>query len=760
MKRTLHPLCAALVLIGLSACKDRSTPPAQTAPQPAPGAKVAKTPTSPKPAAVTPAAPAAPSAADEAQVERFCGRCHALPDPTGFTMKTWDAAIRFKYRLFAQHGLPAVGAPDIGVVMGYYAKRAPEMIDPPTTHRSYEHPTRRMRRVPLELTEGPAVVSDVGPMPGKKGTVVVTDMLLGTLTIHAKGATRVLPGVELTHASRTRAVDLDGDRRTDFLVGELGLFDAKDTDRGGAYWIRALADGKYARIPLMKKLGRVADVAAADVDGDRDLDVLVAEFGWQSTGALHLLVNDGKGADGQISWTPRKIDARHGAVQVEPADLDGDGDIDLAVYFAQELESVVVFTNNGKGQFEAKTVFRAPTPLWGANGLIVADIDRDGDGDIIHFNGDALDAPRVTDFQGVYLLENQGKMVFANQKLAGLPGVSDVAVADLDGDKDLDIFATASLPTRIEESMTLKPNPRIGSYRADSLILIEQTGPKVFTTSALESGSPCYSSVTAQDYDGDGDQDLVLGNFGMGWDLLGGPTKSTGSGFSALRQCRGDHELVIYRNDHKDQVNAMGGGGVPIGQETLRAVVENQRDAYDRLRKIEPDRARYHSNYGVLAAQLGANDDALTAFEKAVELAPGDTESLNNLATLYNQLQRASEALPLIEKVLKSRPNYPEAHNTRGISLMHLGRVPEAIASVEKAIKLKPRHLGIRSNLTHIYLMAGQIDRAVTLLEETKRMFPNDPTARRMLEQIQNGPPPGAGGPPGGPISMPPPSGR
>ena len=114
-------------------------------------------------------------------------------------------------------------------------------------------------------------------------------------------------------------------------------------------------------ITLAGGLGRVADVQAADFDGDGDLDLVVAEFGWLETGAILLLENRTTDAEPTV-FVPSTVDPRHGAIHVPVADLNGDGRPDFVALISQEHETVVAFLNAGGAGSVPRSSTPRPTP--------------------------------------------------------------------------------------------------------------------------------------------------------------------------------------------------------------------------------------------------------------------------------------------------------------------------------------------------------------------------------------------------------------
>lgn len=161
---------------------------------------------------------------------------------------------------------------------------------------------------------------------------------------------------------------------------------------------------------------------AGDLDGDGDLDIVIAVTGADDS---VVLTNDGSNG-----WTQTQTLAAGDARDVEIVDVDGDGDLD--VVFAA-IGANTVWTNNGTGTLaDSGQVLGANSSL----GLAAGDLDGDGAADLYFANGVAGGGAVANT---VYL--NNGSGVFADtgQALGGGTSTS-VALGDMDADGDLDAF--------------------------------------------------------------------------------------------------------------------------------------------------------------------------------------------------------------------------------------------------------------------------------------------------------------------------------
>ncbi|MEM8907670.1 MAG: VCBS repeat-containing protein, partial [Bacteroidota bacterium] len=184
-----------------------------------------------------------------------------------------------------------------------------------------------------------------------------------------------------------------------------------------------------ANLPNAAAMGASMDVQAADLDADGDLDIVLANEFQGNT----ILWNDGTATfSSTASALPQMV---HDSEDVAIADFDQDGDLDL--FFCSEDDVDLggqnvheYYWNDGTGQF---TVAPYQAPDSKANALLAADLNNDGFPDLIFGN---IGQNRI--------LINQQNGFFADETLTRLPSffdsTQDLQLGDLDGDEDLDLI--------------------------------------------------------------------------------------------------------------------------------------------------------------------------------------------------------------------------------------------------------------------------------------------------------------------------------
>jgi len=173
-------------------------------------------------------------------------------------------------------------------------------------------------------------------------------------------------GVSLPQATVWGDLDSDGD--VDLFAKEEGVgYSVQLNDGAGNF-------SPHWNLPDMAAM-LLGDMATGDVDGDGDLDVAVTNGHFQTRSEPALIfVNDGAG---RFTDSGQRLAAVRNA-GISLGDLDGDGDLDLAL--TDYMEPCQIWLNNGSGQF-ADSGFRFGDDQFYRH-TYLGDLDGDGDLDI------------------------------------------------------------------------------------------------------------------------------------------------------------------------------------------------------------------------------------------------------------------------------------------------------------------------------------------------------------------------------------------
>ena len=147
------------------------------------------------------------------------------------------------------------------------------------------------------------------------------------------------------------------------------------------------------------------------------------------------------------------ITASTGQVSVFAADLDGDGDLDVISAACCEPDGAIGWNENtdGLGSFGPYQTIATSGGVDASGGLFAADLDRDGDQDVLSGSLSTFAWYENTDGMGTFgprqVISRPASLVF----------FLSVFAADLDGDGDFDVLSAANREDRIAWYENLTP---------------------------------------------------------------------------------------------------------------------------------------------------------------------------------------------------------------------------------------------------------------------------------------------------------------
>ena len=444
-------------------------------------------------------------ATGEQLARTYCSVCHLFPDPQLLDKKTWEAGVlpQMAKRLGAGNRsfgdvlnhpymrvLPKhISETDWQKIVAYYRDSAPAALPDQT--------------LPAEPIRDPGffATSPFSANFHSSGiiTLLVSDTLHRRIFVGEAGTNtlsifdwkrRLLSTTKLRSPPTGLVVE-----QSRILVLEAGILDPNDEPRGTLeeFDFRDADSLRSGRV-VIDSLIRPVAIAAIDANGDGANEFLIGEFG-NDRGRLALY----KETAGR--FTRQILDDSPGAIHFEIRDLTGDGAPDIVVLFAQADERIVLFENDGKGNFPGRqrVLARFP-PVYGSMYFSMHDMNGDGHPDIVYVNGDNFDYSRVLKpYHGVHILENDGRNEFHERYFYPVYGAARAAVADFDGDGDLDMLITSNFGDAAR-------------HPERAIVYLENTGAHQFRpySFSVAAGNE-WNLSTLADLSGTGRPDVIVG---------------------------------------------------------------------------------------------------------------------------------------------------------------------------------------------------------------------------------------------------------
>ena len=147
--------------------------------------------------------------------------------------------------------------------------------------------------------------------------------------------------------------------------------------------------------------------------------------------------------------------------------------------------------------------------------------------------------------------------------------------------------------------------------------------------------------------------------------------------------------------------------------------------AYERAIQLDPGFAEAHDARGDALFSLNRSQEALAAYEQAIHLDASFAHAYEGKGNLLYNLKHYYEALEAYEQAIRLDPASTSAYNGKGDALYYLKRYHEALLAYERAIQLDPSYSAAYHGKSWTLWKLKRFEEALIAYEQAIRLDPS-----------------------------------
>ncbi len=146
----------------------------------------------------------------------------------------------------------------------------------------------------------------------------------------------------------------------------------------------------------------------------------------------------------------------------------------------------------------------------------------------------------------------------------------------------------------------------------------------------------------------------------------------------------------------------------------------------DKAKKLDENNSLSDQIMGAISAEKNDTEGALSAFKRAHDAAPNDTQPIVAIVKTYLRAGKTAEAITFINTVLKDNPGNIEAQLIKGQIHLAAGNNQEAQQAFSAVVASSPKNASAYQQLATAQVRANQRDAAEKTIQMGLAAIPND----------------------------------